>query len=337
MPTDPAKPFDLTSKVDLHWDGARLDKFVKGMVPSMSRTKIQKYIKADRIEVNATPRPANWRVRDGDVTLLRCHEPKEGADVGKRIPLDVIHEDNDILVINKQPGLIVHPVALHRHDTLLNALYWRYKDILPEGQEISLANRLDQNTSGVILVAKHTAAKQALQLQFERRTVKKTYLALCEGLVADEAGRIDLPLGPAAGRSDRCKIGVRRDAAGKPALTHYKTLERFPAAAAGVEEAGYTLVRLEPHTGRQHQLRVHLAEIGHPLVADDRYGEPAALRVISPEGEEAVLSRYALHAAKLTFTHPARQESLTVAAPLAADLEAVVAGLRQGWASRRGS
>ncbi len=330
MPVDPAKPFDLAYTVDPTWDGLRLDRYVREMIPAMSRTKIQKYIAEDRISVGGTPRAANWRVRTGDHVVLSCREPEEGADAARHIPLSVLYEDEDVLALNKQPGLIVHPVARHRHDTLLNALYWRYKDLLPSEQEISLANRLDRDTSGVILVTKHTAAKQRIQESFEARRPKKAYLALAEGLLEADGGSIDLPLGPALDRTDRCKIGVRRDGEGKPSLTHFRTMDRFPGAGEPL-----SLVRLEPHTGRQHQLRVHMAETGHPLVADDRYGHPEALLVTSPAGGTQRLARYALHAAELTFPHPMSGRWMTVTAPLAEDMRAVVDALRAGGRATR--
>jgi 23S rRNA pseudouridine1911/1915/1917 synthase len=325
MPVDPAKPFDLTYTVDPTWDGLRLDRYVREMIPAMSRTKIQKYIAEDRITVGGTARSANWRVRTGDTVVLSCREPEEGADAGRHIPLEVLYEDADILALNKQPGLIVHPVARHRHDTLLNALYWRYRDLLPPEQEVSLANRLDKNTSGVILVTKHTAAKQRIQESFEARLPKKAYLALAEGLIEPDEGTIALPLGPARHRTDRCKIGVRTDGGGKASLTRFRVLERFPDPACPL-----TLVRLEPHTGRQHQLRVHMAETGHPLLADDRYGDPAGLVVTGAGGASARLGRYALHAAELRFPHPMSGETMTVTAPLAPDMQAVVDALRAG-------
>ncbi len=336
MPIDPAKPFDLTFTVDPSWDGLRLDHFVKAMIPAMSRTKIQRYIKAGRVEVNQTSRSANWRVRTADTVLLRCNVPEEGADAGKRIPLAILYEDADIVVVNKQPGLVVHPVSLHRHDTLLNALYWRYKDELPEDQELSLANRLDEQTSGVILATKHAQAKRVLQEQFEARTPQKAYLALCVGLVEADAAEIDLPLGPAVDKGDRCQIVVRTDGAGKPSSTRFAVLERFdaPAAVGAPGEPappGYTLVHLEPKTGRQHQLRVHMAAQGHALVCDPRYGRPEPVAAISPAGARAVLGRTALHAAELSFRHPRTHEPMSVRAPLPADLQGLLDGLRRGW------
>ena len=328
MPIDPSKPFDLTYRVDPNWVDMRLDQFVKAMVPSMSRTKIQKYIKAQRVEVNGAPRPANWRVRLQDQVLLRCWEPTEGSDAARLIPLDILYEDDHILALNKQPGLVVHPVGKHRHNTLLNALYFRYRDTLPEDQEISLANRLDQHTSGVILVTKHTQAKRIIQQAFEARTPKKTYIALAEGVVRDDALAIDAPLGPALGRTDHCLMGVRHDGEGKPSKTELQVMERFD---------GFTLLRLSPHTGRPHQLRVHAAYIGHPLVSDDRYGNGAPLTLISESGgeERATIKRYALHAAELSFDHPMTGVAMQVKAPLAQDMHDILAGLRKGWRNQR--
>ncbi|MBN2713885.1 MAG: RluA family pseudouridine synthase [Planctomycetes bacterium] len=328
MPIDPSKPYDLSYVVDPNWVELRLDQFVKTMVPSMSRTKIQKYIKNDRIEVNGISRPANWRVRLNDSVILRCNEPEGGSDAAKDIPIEVIYEDDDILAVNKQSGLIVHPVGKNRHNTLLNALYFRYKDILPEDQEISLANRIDQHTSGIILVAKNTEAKRIIQEDFEARVPKKAYMALVEGIVEKDEGEIDLPIGPAPCNTDHCKMGIRMDEEGKPSLSFFKVIERFP-------HADCTLVRLEPHTGRQHQLRVHMAHEGHPLLCDDRYNQPGTFSVISPDGEKASISRYALHAAELNFEHPISKEQMKIIAPLAEDMQSVLDGLRKGWAAER--
>jgi len=331
MPIDPAKPFDLTYVVYPNWIDMRLDQFVKAMVPSMSRTKIQRYIKDDRVLVNGKPRPANWRVRLDDSVVLCCNVPEDGADAGKFIPIEILYEDDDIIAINKQAGLVVHPVALHRHDTLLNALYWRYKDILPPEQDISLANRLDQYTSGVILVSKHTQSKKILQDQFEAREPKKAYMALVEGIVKEDQGEINLPIGPGMGEKDKCKMGVRHDELGKPSLTIYKVLERFKASVG----QGYTLVRLEPHTGRQHQLRVHMSTLGHPMVCDDRYGNPDALIATTADQATFMIKRYALHACELNFRHPSTGQMLTVQAPLAEDIRLMADALRAGAKTSR--
>lgn len=321
MALDPAKPFDLEFEVSPSLDRGRLDLFVKAMVPSMSRTRIQERIREERVEVNGSPRPANWRVLTGDRVLMRCRPPAGADTTGRNLPLDVIFEDADLVAVNKRPGIVVHPVGKHRHDTLLNALYWRYENALPEGESVNLANRLDQYTSGVILAVKNARTKRAVQEDFERREPKKTYLALCRGGLAEDAGEIDLPIGP-AGEGDHCRMAVRHDELGKPSRTLYRVEERFGG--------GFTLVRLHPVTGRQHQLRVHLSALGHPLVADARYGGGCRLELRRRDGEVTRLDRYALHAAELVFRHPADGREVRLDAPLAEDMASAVAALRDG-------
>lgn len=322
MAIDPAKPFDLDFEVDPTHDRQRLDLFVKAMIPSMSRTRIQLRIGEGRVEVNGEKRPANWRVLTGDAVLIRCNIPDDGADAGRNIPLDILYEDDDIIAVNKQPGLVVHPVGKHRHDTLLNALYWRYRDALPENESVNLANRLDQYTSGVILATKHARAKRIIQEDFEARIPQKTYLALCRGTIGDDAGEIDLPIGPDISGKDHCRMAVRTDDGGKASRTLFSVEERFGQ--------GFTLVRLKPVTGRQHQLRVHMAALGHPLAADPRYGGGYRLEIGCAAGSSIVLERYALHAASLEFRHPGDGREMRVDAPLAPDLSLLVKGLREG-------
>ncbi len=322
MPIDPAKPFDLVYEVAPSHHRSRLDLFVKAMIPSMSRTRVQLRIDEGRVEVNGAVRPANWRVLTGDRVLVRCNIPDDGADAGRRIPLEILYEDDDLIVVNKQPGLVVHPVGKHRHDTLLNALYWRYREVIPEGDSVSLANRLDQYTSGIILATKHAGAKRIVQEDFERRLPEKSYLALCRGRPTADEGDIDLPIGPDPSGRDHCRMAVRRDGEGKEARTRFLVEERF----AG----GFALVRLHPVTGRQHQLRVHMAAVGHPLAADPRYGGGHRLELARPGGGAVVLPRYALHAAELSFRHPADGRAMRFEAPLAADLAEAVAALRDG-------
>ncbi len=323
MAIDPAKPFDLEYAVDPLYDRERLDKFIKAMLPSMSRTRIQLRIGEGRVEVNGEARPSNWRVMAGDRVLVRCREPEGGAaEAGRSIPLDIIYEDGEVIAVNKQAGLIVHPVGKHRHDTLLNALYWRYKEVLPIGESVNLANRLDQFTSGVILATKNTRSKRILQEDFEARIPAKTYLALCRGIVEEDGGEVDLPIGPEdkAGR-DHCNMMVRHDALGKESRTIFEVLERFPQ--------GFSLVKLRPITGRQHQLRVHMQALGHPLAGDGRYGGGYRLEV-GAGGAPVLLERYALHAAELIFRHPADRREMRIRAPLAGDIEALLAALRAG-------
>jgi 23S rRNA pseudouridine1911/1915/1917 synthase len=322
MAIDPAKPFNLEYTVHEDQHCMRLDKYVRFVVPTISRTKIQNYNEAGRIKVNGESRPANWKVRQGDQVVLMCKEPEEGVDVAKDIPVEIIYEDEWLLAVNKQPGLIVHPVALHRHDTMMNALFWKYKDILPEGKELTLVNRIDQHTSGIVLVAKDLPTKRDLQFQFENRKVSKTYLAITNGIIKEDSGEVDFPLGPKPGRINRVMIGVRYDKLGKPSHSCYEVLERLK---------GYTLIRLSPKTGRQHQLRVHMSETGYPLAADHLYGENCGLQFTSPQGKTASLLRFALHAETLTFFHPYFEKTMTITAPAPDDFSSSVIALREGW------
>ncbi|MFW5857140.1 MAG: pseudouridine synthase, partial [Planctomycetota bacterium] len=268
---DPSKPFDLTYRVDPTHDGMRLDRYVHAMAPTISRTRVKRYNAEGRIRLNDAVRPDNARVRTGDAVLLQCREPAGGIDVARDIPVEIVYEDEHLLAVNKQPGLVVHPVALHRHDTLMNALYFLYEDRLPAGRELSLVNRIDKLTSGIVLVAKGLEAKRHLQEQFEARTPYKTYLAVARGVVDGEQGEIALPIGPKADCANRCVQAVRRDSAGKPCLTRFWVRERFADRGVTLPDGtesrqGYTLVRFALATGRQHQIRVHAMALGHPLL-----------------------------------------------------------------------
>ncbi|MHC4885674.1 MAG: pseudouridine synthase, partial [Planctomycetota bacterium] len=209
MAIDPSKPFDLTHVVDEDQHGMRLDRYVCHQTPTISRTRVQQYMRAERVLVNDQVRPQNWRVKTGDRVVLKCTVPEGGAEIAREIPLEVIYEDQHLVAFNKQSGLVVHPVALHRHNTLLNAVYYRYEKELGPDQEISLANRIDKMTSGVILVTKDVPTKRHLQEQFEARTVAKSYLAIVYGRVTPEEQVVDLPIGPARNRRNRTLMGIR--------------------------------------------------------------------------------------------------------------------------------
>jgi len=335
MAIDPAKPFDLTYRVDGAFDGLRVDRFVQAMVPTISRTRIQAYNREGRILVNDERRAQNWRVREGDVVTLRCPVPPGGASLGRDIPVDVMWEDGYLLAVNKQPGLVVHPVALHRHDTLMNALYWRYRDRLGPGNELSLVNHIDKLTSGLVLVSKDPEAKRDLQRQFEARSVDKGYLGLALGEMEADAGTIDRPVGPRKGTQNRVLQDVREDGEGRPSQSAFRVLERLcapvrPADGGPARRERFTLVRLVPRTGRQHQLRVHLAYLGHPLVGDHLYGDNHGLRATGPDGGEVEIARFALHAHWLAFDHPVTGKRMEVTAPPSADLAGVLDALRAG-------
>lgn len=337
MVIDPAKPFDLTYRVDEMYHGGRLDRYVNAMVPTISRTRVQRYNATGRILVNGTPRADHWRVQAGDEVVLKCNIPKDvDVEMARHIPVEVLYEDDVLLAVNKQPGLVVHPVALHRHDTLMNALYWKYKDRLPPGRELSLVNRIDKLTSGIVLVTKAIEAKREMQRQFEARTPHKTYLALACGWLAEEQGEIDLPIGPKENCRNRCVMDIRRDSAGKPSNTQYWLRERLAAPLADAGGPGpatsgrFSLVRLALRTGRQHQIRVHLRALGHPLAGDHLYHDNRGLRWTDPAGAVQTLSRFALHSESLTIVHPVTGKDLHIEAPLPPDMAGLLDALRSG-------
>ena len=327
MAIDPAKPFDLEYDVHENQHGMRLDRYVNFVVPTISRTRIQQYNKKGRILLNGENVTASTRVREGDHVVLKCQVPEGRIDIARDIPLDIIYEDEWLVAVNKQPGLVVHPVALHRHDTLLNAMFYRYENTLPPDRELSLANRIDKFTSGVILVTKDVEVKRHLQEQFEARTVQKTYRCIVHGHVQEDSGTVDLPIGPKLNRTNRCQMGIRTDAEGKPSQTNYTVLERLESADLGP----FSLVRVAPKTGRQHQIRVHMAALGHPLAGEHMYGANEGIEWHPPVDEVGRLDRFALHAETLDVIHPKTEMELNLVAPLADDMEEFLHALRSGW------
>ncbi len=248
-------------------------------------------------------------VRRGDrVTILVPQPPGPPPDPGA-IPLRILWEDDALVAVDKQAGLVVHPVAKHRLDTLVNALHRRYRRLDdPAADRVPrLVHRLDRDTSGVMVVTLRPEARAALAAQFWKRTVKKEYYALVDGEVPEDDFEIPLAIGP----DPEARVTLKRRAGeGEPlrSSTRVRVLERFPGATA---------VAAEPHTGRTHQIRVHLAAIGHPILCDALYGDGAP--VPGPDGLPA-LARQALHAWKLRFTHPVTGEAVALEAPIPEDL-----------------
>lgn len=291
--------------------GLRLDRFVQNRIPRLSRTRATEIVRACAYHEDGRRRRPSDRVREGEVVLLvrpRFREPDAPTTFG------VLYEDEAVLVVDKPPGLPVHPSASYHRNTLTFLLRERYPEQTPH-----LAHRLDRETSGVLVCARTLEDERRLKKAFERRAVHKTYLAIVRGRIEQDEGRVDLPLG----RPDEglhLLMEVRPD--GAPSRTRWRVVARAPE---------HTLVALEPETGRQHQLRVHLAAIGHPIVGDKLYG---------PEGAQAFLEyidsgmtpelaarlgheRQALHAHRLTIEHPRTGRELDLVAPLAPDLVAL--------------
>lgn len=300
-------------------EGARLDVALTRLAPDLSRARVQRLVAEGRVRLAGRAAKAAARLRAGQPLEVEIPEPEPSGLVAQDLPLRVLHEDADLLVLDKAAGMVVHPARGTPHSTVVNALLHRL-GAGPGGERLGLVHRLDKETSGCLVVAKREAALAALQRAFQAREVEKVYLALCHGRLP-AAGRLDTPYGRHA--RDRTRF-TSRGAHARRALTEWSVRERFGEAAALAE------VRL--HTGRTHQIRVHLAEAGHPLLHDAAYGgtrREARLPEGSPVRRAAeALGRQGLHAWRLAFDHPRTGKRMAFEAPLPADLEAALAILR---------
>ena len=297
---------------------SRLDQFMAETIPNLSRSQIQKFIRQGAVAVRSSTdetkivtRPSTT-VESGDVIELHLSTPQTKELQSEKIPLDIVFEDDELVVINKPAGLVVHPAHGHESGTLVNALLARYPDLtgMTDADEDApdrpgIVHRLDRDTSGLIVVARTPETLQNLRQQFKDRRVEKTYLALVFGSPAAPEGVIDVPLG----RDPRNRQKFAAIAAGKPARTHYRIK---------VDYGQYSLLEVGLETGRTHQIRVHLAWLKCPVVGDTVYG-----RKKNPLG----LKRQFLHAWKLQFTHPRTGVVLQLQAPLAGDLQHVLNNL----------
>jgi 23S rRNA pseudouridine1911/1915/1917 synthase len=293
----------------------RLDKFLADRLPDLSRSAAQRLIDRGQITVNGETVKASYKVRSGDLVSALLPEEETAALVAESIPLNIVYEDQFLLVVDKPPGMVVHPAPGHASGTLVNALL-AYCPELAAGRDDrpGIVHRLDRDTSGLILVAKGEKVRRVLQRQFKERRVDKAYLALLEGHLQPAWGRIEAPLGRDPDHRQRMAVL----AGGREAVTEYHVLEQF-SHAVGPAAGDYTLVEAEPRTGRTHQIRVHFASIGHPVVGDPTYGR-RRLRLPAP--------RQFLHAQRLGFRHPVTRGRLELKAPLPADLESVLELLR---------
>ncbi len=296
--------------------GQRLDKYVAQMAPDLSRSRVQKLIEEGLITVNGGMAKPSYRVEVGDLVVTRIPPPESLEVRPEPIPLDIVYEDEDIIVVNKPAGMVVHPAYGHRTGTLVNAVLAHCPDLAGVGDDLrpGIVHRLDKDTSGLIIVAKNDSARRHLQRQFKRREVHKVYVALLEGCLEPGRGGIDAPLGRDKTRRKRM-AGVE---GGREARTEYRVIEYF--GDAGTRSRPYTLVEAEPKTGRTHQVRVHFASIGHPLAGDPVYG----FRKQRLSG----LRRQFLHAQTLGFRLPGSDEHIELAAELPDDLRAVLEELR---------
>lgn len=309
----------------------RIDKFMFERLQHTSRNRIQRAADCGFVHVNDRPVKSNYRVRPLDVITLMLDRPQYDSSIEPEdIPLDIVYEDAELMVVNKPAGLVVHPGCGNYHGTLVNAVAWHLRDMPsydPNDPEVGLVHRIDKDTSGLLVVAKTPDAKSKLGLQFFNKTTHRSYNALVWGNFVEDEGRIEGNIGRDPKDRLRMTVFPPGSETGKPAVTHYRVIERF----------GYvTLVECVLETGRTHQIRAHMKHIGHPLFGDERYGGNVILRGNRTgsyrqfvENCLKVCPRQALHARTLGFTHPATSQQLDFTSPLPDDMEQLIGRWRK--------
>jgi len=307
--------------VDRSQSGQRLDVFLVQNDQSLSRSRIKRAIEDGEVLVNSlTPKPSQ-RLKEGDLIRLNLQPAKEALALPQEIPLNIIYEDAAIIVVNKEAGMVVHPAPGNYDHTLVNALLFHCRDLSGIGGVLrpGIVHRLDKGTSGLIVAAKSDAAHHNLAAQFKNHEVEKTYLALVWGDIKGDRGEIILPVGRHPG--DRKKMSTKSKR-GREAITYWKVRERYGVA---------TLLEVEIKTGRTHQIRVHLSDRGYPVVGDAVYGNASKIRSINDavlKVQFKALNRQALHAARLSFTHPESGEKVVFEAAMPEDMAGLCAQLR---------
>lgn len=301
----------------------RIDKFMFEKLQHSSRNRIQKAAEAGFVHVNDRPVKSNYKVRPGDIVTLMLDRPHYDTTIEpEEMPLDIVYEDDDLMVVNKPAGLVVHPGCGNFHGTLVNAIAWHMRNIPtydPNDPQVGLVHRIDKDTSGLLVIAKTPEAKTLLGVQFFNKTTHRSYNALVWGNFVEDSGTIEGNIG--RDPKDRLRMAVFPQGSdiGKPAVTHYKVLERF----------GYvTLVECILETGRTHQIRAHMKHIGHPLFSDERYGGTEILRgERTGSYRQFVLNgfktcpRQALHAKTLGFVHPRTKKQMDFTSDIPEDLD----------------
>ncbi len=308
------RPAGLHGGADLHFiageDSAeRLDVWLAARLPGLSRARLQALIRAGNITVDGRTSNGHRRLKAGQCVRVGIPAPQPAKPAAQDIPLDIVYQDADIIVVNKPAGMVVHPAPGHACDTLVNALLHHCPDLAGIGGELrpGIVHRLDRDTSGLLVAAKHETALRGLADQFKKRQVRKEYLALVKG-APPMAGSINAALGRHPVQRKKMALSER----GRAALTSFQCLAFYSQAA---------LVRLRILTGRTHQIRVHMAHLGHPVLGDEVYGRQRAGRPAAP--------RQMLHAARLEFRHPADGHPMTFTAPLPEDMRAMIQRLKK--------
>ena len=277
--------------------GKRLDSYIASICNDITRTSAERMIKNGEILVNDKTQKAAYKINEGDIITIQKSEPKEIEIKAQDIPIEIIYEDNDIIVVNKPKGMVVHPANGNPDGTLVNAIMAKCKNSLSGiGGEIrpGIVHRIDKDTSGLLIIAKNDTAHVNMSEQIKNHEVKKTYIALVRGVIKENEATIDMPIGRST--SDRKKMAVNRN--GKNAVTHIKVIKRYEK---------YTLVEVNIETGRTHQIRVHLSHIGYPIIGDYTYSN--GKNEFGVEGQ-------CLHAKSLEFMHPITGKEMKLEAPL---------------------
>lgn len=301
-------------------NGLRLDRALSELLSTQSRSSLAKLITDGRVRIDGrAATKASQRVETGQRVAIDVPDPAASTVESQEIPLRILHEDEDVVVIDKPPGLVVHPAAGHPDQTLVNALLFHVKDLSGIGGELrpGIVHRLDKDTSGVMLIAKHDEAHRKLTANWNTDLVRKEYLALVYGTPSSDRGTVDAPIG----RDPRDRKRMAVVPGGRRAVTDYELAERLRYAS---------VVRCRLRTGRTHQIRVHMKHLGHPIIGDPAYSGPQWRGIPDKKLQRLIeaFPRQALHAARLTFAHPRSGELVTVEAPLPDDFRGLVEALR---------
>ncbi len=307
----------LSSRVPSHMAGLRLDQALARLFPDYSRSRLQQWIRDGCVYVDGSCLRSRDKVRGGEEVTLNPQSEQRQHWQAQAIPLDIVHEDDDLLVVNKPPGLVVHPAAGNPDRTLVNALL-HHEPALAQVPRAGLVHRLDKDTSGLLVVAKNLRAHKSLVEQLKERSISREYRALVVGVMI-AGDRIEA----AVGRDPQHRTRMAVVPSGKPAVSHFRVLERFQA---------HTYVRVILETGRTHQIRVHMAHVRHPVLGDPLYGGRLRLPPgASPELVEGLraLRRQALHAARLVLAHPGSGKAISWEAPLPEDMAELLRLLRR--------
>ncbi len=329
-----AEPLPTVIQATAEDAGKRLDQFLATAIPDISRARVQQLIAGGKVRVDGTAAKASLRLRGMErIEVLGQVQPAPVRAIAEDLPLDVVYEDDDLAVINKAAGMMVHAGAgatesERNRGTLVNALLYRFQKLSEVGGELrpGIVHRLDRDTSGLLVVAKNDVAHRKMAEQFSRREVKKMYLALVHGCLKQDAGTIREAI--SRDRIRRRRMTTRR-AGGREAVTHYRVLERINSAFGK-----FSLLEVKIDTGRTHQIRVHLASIGNPVVGDTLYGAPREIVPTAPprpkdaEEKGVALARNFLHAAAIEFIHPRKGAPLRFARALPRDLQEFLTRLR---------